>query len=106
LLPVHLLNLLFHDANGLVQPVRVAAHPLDLEGRKQFPGVLHWLAKRLEVAGEIQWAMQKLFWQYSAIAHLLLPTDLIPKEKAAPAKEKAKTEPQPQLNFDYERYQF
>jgi hypothetical protein len=51
------------------------------------------------LAGEIQWAMQKLFRQYDSIADLLLPTDLVPKEKSAPAKEKVKTEPQPQLNF-------
>jgi hypothetical protein len=51
------------------------------------------------LAGEIQWAMQKLFRQYDAIAELLLPTELVPKEKSAPAKEKAKSEPQPQLNF-------
>jgi hypothetical protein len=51
------------------------------------------------LAGEIQWAMQKLFRQYDAIAELLLPTEFVPKEKSAPAKEKSKTEPQPQLNF-------
>ncbi len=51
------------------------------------------------LAGEIQWAMQKMFRQYDAIADLLLPTEFIPKEKAAPTKEKSKTEPQPQLNF-------
>jgi len=51
------------------------------------------------LAGEIQWAMQKMFRQYDAIADLLLPTELLPKEKAAPAKEKSRTEPQPQLNF-------
>jgi hypothetical protein len=43
--------------------------------------------------------MQKMFRQYDAIADLLLPTEFIPKEKAAPTKEKSKTEPQPQLNF-------
>jgi hypothetical protein len=51
------------------------------------------------LAGEIQWAMQKMFRQYDAIADLLLPTELLPKEKATPAKEKSRTEPQPQLNF-------
>jgi glucose-6-phosphate 1-dehydrogenase len=50
------------------------------------------------LAGEIQWAMQKMFRQYDAIANLLLPTDLIPKEKAV-AKKKAEAQPQPQLNF-------
>jgi hypothetical protein len=34
LLSVHLLNLLFHDANGLVEPVLVTTQPLDLNGRK------------------------------------------------------------------------
>jgi hypothetical protein len=45
LLFVHLLNLLFHNANRLIQPVRVAAHPLDLNARKQLAGVLRGLAK-------------------------------------------------------------
>jgi hypothetical protein len=51
------------------------------------------------MAGEIQWAMQKLFRQYDAIADLLLPTEFIPKEKSVQAKEKTQAEPQPQLNF-------
>jgi hypothetical protein len=51
------------------------------------------------LAGEIQWAMQRMFSQYAAIAELLLPTDLIPKEKSAGKNEKAKAMPQPQLNF-------
>jgi hypothetical protein len=46
---VHLLNLLFHDANGLVEPDRVLAHPLDFNRRKPFAGVLCWLAQRLEM---------------------------------------------------------
>jgi len=52
------------------------------------------------LAGEIQWAMQKMFRQYHAIADLLVPTEFIPKEKPAATKEKAKAEPQPQLNFE------
>lgn len=52
------------------------------------------------LAGEIQWAMQKMFRQYHAIADLLLPAEFIPKEKPAAAKEKSKAEPQPQLNFE------
>jgi len=66
-----------------------------------FAELSHVEAGHLErlLAGEIQWAMQKLFRQYDAIAELLLPTELVPKEKSAPAKEKAKAEPQPQLNF-------
>jgi hypothetical protein len=65
-----------------------------------FAELSHVEAKHLErlLAGEIQWAMQKMFRQYDAIANLLLPTDLIPKEKSV-AKKKAETQPQPQLNF-------
>jgi hypothetical protein len=51
------------------------------------------------LAGEIQWAMQKMFRQYAAVADLLLPTELIPKEKPTAIKEEAKTKAQPQLNF-------
>jgi hypothetical protein len=51
LLFIHLLNLLFDYANGLVQPVRVLAHALDFNGRKPFAGILRRLAKRLEVSG-------------------------------------------------------
>jgi hypothetical protein len=51
------------------------------------------------LAGEIQWAMQKMFRQYAAIADLLLPTELIPKEKSTVIKEEAKAKAQPQLNF-------
>jgi hypothetical protein len=52
------------------------------------------------LAGEIQWAMQKMFRQYNAIADLLLPTELIPAEKIIGTNEPSKTEPQPQLNFE------
>jgi hypothetical protein len=52
------------------------------------------------LAGEIQWAMQKMFRQYDALADLLLPTELVPKEKPAAKNEKAKVAPQPQLNFE------
>ena len=67
-----------------------------------FAELSHVEAGHLErlLAGEIQWAMQKLFRQYDGIADLLLPTEFVPKEKATPAKEKAKAEPQPQLNFE------
>jgi len=51
------------------------------------------------LAGEIQWAMQKMFLQYAAIADLLLPTELIPKEKSTVTKEETKTKVHPQLNF-------
>ncbi|MGH7953599.1 MAG: hypothetical protein ACREFE_17015, partial [Limisphaerales bacterium] len=50
------------------------------------------------LAGEIQWAMQKMFRQYDAVANLLLPTDFIPKEKSV-TKKKTEAQPQPQLNF-------
>jgi hypothetical protein len=51
------------------------------------------------LAGEIQWAMQKMFRQYAVIADLLLPTELIPKEKSTVVKEETKAKAQPQLNF-------
>ena len=60
-------------------------------------------AKYLErlLAGEIQWAMQRMFRQYDAIADLLLPTELASREKpGARANENPKAEPQPQLNFE------
>ena len=67
-----------------------------------FAELSHVEAAHLErlLAGEIQWAMHKLFCQYNAIADLLLPTEFIPKEKPATTKEKPKAEPQPQLNFE------
>jgi hypothetical protein len=52
------------------------------------------------LAGEIQWAMQKLFRQYRAIAGLLLPTEFVPKEKSTSPEEKPQTESQPQLNYE------
>jgi len=51
------------------------------------------------LAGEIQWAMQKMFRQYRTIADLLLPTELIPKDTSAISQTKTQ-EPQPQLNFE------
>jgi hypothetical protein len=48
---VHLLNLLFDDANGLIQPVRVLTHPLDFNCRKPLAGVLRGLAQGLELSG-------------------------------------------------------
>jgi hypothetical protein len=66
-----------------------------------FAELSHVEAGHLErlLAGEIQWAMQKLFRQYDVIADLLLPTEFVPKEKPAATKEKVKTESQPQLNY-------
>jgi hypothetical protein len=54
LLFVHLQNLLFHDANSLVQPVRVATHPLDFNRRKPLAGVLRGLAQGFEMCGPHQ----------------------------------------------------
>ena len=52
------------------------------------------------LAGEIQWAMQKMFRQYDAIADLLLPTEIDSERKIRTGiKEKTKAKPQPQLNF-------
>lgn len=51
------------------------------------------------LAGEIQWAMQKMFRQYDAIADLLLPTYSIPKRKPETTAESSGSEPQPELNF-------
>jgi hypothetical protein len=66
-----------------------------------FAELSHVEAGHLErfLAGEIQWAMQKLFRQYQAIADLLLPTELVPKEKTAPVRDTVKEGPQPELNY-------
>jgi hypothetical protein len=66
-----------------------------------FAELSHVEAGHLErlLAGEIQWAMQRMFSQYHAIADLLLPTEFIPKEKPVAKSENAKAAPQPQLNF-------
>ena len=52
-------------------------------GRKlSFAEVTHPEAGHLErmFAGEMQWAMQHMFPQYHALAELLLPPSLVPKE--------------------------
>jgi hypothetical protein len=54
LLSIHFMNLLFHDANGFVEPVGIATHPLDFNGGKPFAGVLRGLAQRLEMCGPHQ----------------------------------------------------
>jgi hypothetical protein len=66
-----------------------------------FAELSHVEAGHLErlLAGEIQWAMQKMFRQYDTLADLLLPTEMVPKEKPVAKSEKPKAEPQPQLNF-------
>jgi len=51
------------------------------------------------LAGEIQWAMQRMFQQYDSIADSLLPTALIPEPKLPPQREWKTERPQPQLNF-------
>ena len=53
--------------------------------------------------GELQWAMREMFHQYDEIAHLLLPTDLIPEKRAAPATTRPKAAPQIDFNFE-DRY--
>jgi hypothetical protein len=64
-----------------------------------FAELSHPEAKHLErlLAGEIQWAMAKMFRQYYDIADLLLPSELVPGDK--PAGEPARLELQPKLNF-------
>jgi hypothetical protein len=55
----------------------------------------------LLLAGELQWAMQRLFPQYQAIADLLLPTDLVPDEEPAEETSSLDVErpAQPMLNL-------
>ncbi len=49
------------------------------------------------MAGEVQWAMARMFGQYHEVASLLLPTESVPTGK--PAVEAIKPELQPKLNF-------
>jgi hypothetical protein len=51
------------------------------------------------LAGEMQWAMMRMFQQYDAIANLLLPTVLIPEHESVPTVASPITEPSPELNF-------
>jgi hypothetical protein len=51
------------------------------------------------LAGEVQWAMGKMFRQYDAIDDLLLPTELTPGEKPAAQASAREEEAQPGLNF-------
>src|SRR5437016_3635807 len=64
-----------------------------------FSELSHCEAGYLErlLAGEIQWAMQKMFRQYDAIAALLLPADLVPQEHPKAADKFRPAEPQPEL---------
>ena len=52
------------------------------------------------LAGEIQWAMQRMFRQYDAIADLLLPVELIPQPQGGAGTFIAPSEPHPELNFE------
>ncbi len=51
------------------------------------------------LAGEIQWAMQKMFHQYDTVANLLLPTDHVPVSKCSTSAAAPREEVQPSLNF-------
>jgi hypothetical protein len=51
------------------------------------------------LAGEIQWAMMRMFQQYDEIANLLLPTALIPKYKSELTMASPVAGPSPELNF-------
>jgi hypothetical protein len=66
-----------------------------------FAELSHVETQHLErlLAGEIQWALRRMFYQYDDIVDLLLPTDFIPTEESVAKSETAKIAPQPQLNF-------
>lgn len=51
------------------------------------------------LAGEIQWAMARMFQQYDRVGDLLLPTELIPNQKSAPTAASPPPESNPELNF-------
>jgi len=51
------------------------------------------------LAGEVQWAMQKVFRQYDALADLLVPTELIPNHNSTALEESSPDMSQPGLNF-------
>jgi hypothetical protein len=52
------------------------------------------------LAGEIQWAMQRMFRHYEAVADLLLPCGLVPKPSTEEPVQAAKPEIQTGLNFE------
>jgi hypothetical protein len=66
-----------------------------------FAELSHVETRHLErlLAGEIQWAMQRMFTQYDAVADLLLPTDFIPKGNPITKGEHVQAEPQAELNY-------
>lgn len=72
-------------------------------GRKlSFAELAHPAAGHLErlLAGELQWAMQRLFPQYHAAASLLLPKNHLPKEPFPPGHAPGiRRATQPQLNL-------
>lgn len=51
------------------------------------------------LVGEVQWAMQKMFRQYDAIADLLLPTELIRSHEPSVVAVASSSDDQPGLNF-------
>jgi hypothetical protein len=51
------------------------------------------------LAGEMQWAMMRMFQQYDVIADLLLPTALIAKHKSVATVASPVAGPSPELNF-------
>ena len=68
-----------------------------------FAELSHVEAGHLErlLAGEIQWAMQKMFRQYDAIADLLLPAELAAQQHSTPAASASPApELAPELNFE------
>lgn len=52
------------------------------------------------LAGEIQWAMQRMFQQYDAIADLLLPPEWVPAGKPPEPVVGPRIDSQPELNFE------
>jgi len=60
LLPVHFLNLLFDDANRLVEPIRVTAHPLDFNGRKPVWSKYSSEAKKSGLGQGVDWNSSKV----------------------------------------------
>jgi len=61
------------------------------------PGTPHL---ELMLAGEMQWAMQQMFWQYDTVADLLVPSEQLPEvePQSAPAAKPARSK-QPMLNL-------
>jgi hypothetical protein len=52
------------------------------------------------LAGEIQWAMKKMFRQYDAIADFLLPSELLSEKPEATANTSPPPGAEPELNFE------